>query len=75
MNLALRRTAFDANHVLSRPTAEPSDGCKDTSPSGGIVPPLNSPGGRIHTGICYRPTEYFVNAPPAWASEFGPSAA
>jgi hypothetical protein len=26
-------------------------------------------------GFCYRPTEYFVNAPPAWAIEFGPSAA
>src|SRR4029077_839702 len=25
--------------------------------------------------FCYRPTEYFVNAPPAWAIEFGPSAA
>src|SRR5262245_252428 len=24
--------------------------------------------------FCYRPTEYFVNAPPAWAIEFGPSA-
>ena len=23
----------------------------------------------------YGPTEYFVNAPPAWANEFGPSAA
>jgi hypothetical protein len=26
-------------------------------------------------GLRYRPTEYFVNAPPAWTSEFGPSAA
>ena len=24
---------------------------------------------------CYRLTEYLVNAPPAWVSEFGPSAA
>src|SRR5215469_853378 len=47
--------AFGANHMLSRPIAKPSDGCKDTSPSGGTVPPLNSPGWRIYTGILLPP--------------------
>ena len=32
-------------------------------------------GGASTRGFRYRPTEYFVNAPPAWAIEFGPSAA
>jgi hypothetical protein len=27
------------------------------------------------SGAVYGLTEYFVNAPPAWANEFGPSAA
>jgi hypothetical protein len=26
-------------------------------------------------GFRYRPPEYFVNAPPPWTNEFGPSAA
>ena len=30
---------------------------------------------RPHRATIYRLTEYFVNAPPAWAIEFGPSAA
>ena len=35
--------------------------------------PLGSLGGASTRGFRYRPTEYFVNASPAWASEFGPS--
>ena len=48
---------------------------QDTSPSGGTVTPLGSLGGASTRGFRYRPTEYFVNAPPAWTNEFGPSAA
>src|SRR5215470_10272854 len=35
--------AFGANHMLSRPIAKTSDGCKDTSPSGGTVTPAELP--------------------------------
>jgi hypothetical protein len=35
----LGRAVACANHMLSRPIAKPSDGCKDTSPSGGTVTP------------------------------------
>jgi hypothetical protein len=44
-------------------------------PQRGTVTPLGPLGGASTRGFRYRPTEYFVNAPPAWASEFGPSAA
>jgi hypothetical protein len=40
-----------------------------------VAPGTNRP--MYHAAVVLRRhlTEYFVNAPPAWTSEFGPSAA
>src|SRR5262249_41209104 len=72
----VRADQTDQDPALAHDTpAAAAAGRKDTSPSGDTVTPLTPPGGPIYSGFCYRPTESFGNAPPAWAIEFGPSAA